>query len=168
MGGLCPEHKIKRRIIEHEDRELLKLILSHHQCAIRNTGFFFIPEKLRPYYSYFIKEYASSLDRTSQIAFYHQLINLDPIVSASILGVSERQLKKILRNIQTNILEFLKDYMVIKRDDEVYINYYNSLINNDYDDDELATRYNEDIAAIKISRVLTLKLLSQNSLHVFG
>jgi hypothetical protein len=124
-----------------------------------NTWEYFncVPSKYNPYYIYFVKQYVSTLDRTSQVAYYHYIAGMPLTQTALLLGLSERQIKALLEKIYNNVQKFFDDERVYNRSDAFYRNFYKILLDPQYDDDEIAAAYDEEVAVIKIARAYALK-----------
>jgi hypothetical protein len=116
-----------------------------------------IPSKYNPYYIYFVKQYVATLDRTSQVAYYHYIAGVPINQTSLLLGLSERQIKSLLERIYDNVQKFFEDERVYNRSETFYKNFYNILLDPAYDDDDIANAYDEEVAVIKITRAYALK-----------
>ena len=118
-----------------------------------------LPKKYNPYYIYFIKEYISTLDRKSQVAYYHYIADVPRKHTSALLRMTDRQLDKLLDDIYRNAVKFLEDneVEVFDKNSLIFAGFYDMLLDESIEEEKIAKWFNEDIATIKITRVFALQ-----------
>lgn len=115
------------------------------------------PKRYHAYYVYFVKKYVATLDRKSQIAYYHYISGLPKHHTSVLLRMSNKQIDHILDLIHENAIEFFEQCDVFNKDASHIMKFYNQLLNPDIDDEEIAEKFDQEVATIKIARVFALQ-----------
>ncbi|PTY93004.1 hypothetical protein [Heyndrickxia sporothermodurans] len=117
-----------------------------------------LPKEYNPYYIYFVKEFVATLDRKSQVAYYHHIANIPKHHTLMLLSMTERQLEHLMDDIYRNALKFLQENEdMFRKNKQIYIAFYDMLLDESIDEEKIAKWFNVDIASIKVSRVFALQ-----------
>lgn len=112
----------------------------------------------------YAREYIVSLDRSSQVIFYHTMKNIDIKVTSIITSLSEEKICQVLRFMKRSAFARLesfnyegsvRDYWEIKSfvDDLIY--------SYDRSDAEIVKIYDEEVSVVKILRHLSRRLFNK-------
>lgn len=160
MGGHCPECKKDKSLFCRTCGGIVpfeKLLLENSDEKLKAAKKE-LPKKYYPYYVYLLKEYLSTLDRTSQIVCFHHFKGIPKRITSSLLGISLQQIDAIIKSSRRNLLKFIKQCKLYMSSDDACNIFYNMLINSNIDDDEIADMFREEIGVIKVARSFALKI----------
>ena len=124
-----------------------------------------LPVEHAPYYTYFINKYVSTLDRKSQVVYYHYLSGVPIATTCILLHIDEIKALRILNFIyeeKRSALAYLDEF----QDKHFYDGfpedceeYYDALTDELVTDEEIAHEYDQELSSVKIARMFTEKFL---------
>ncbi|MCY7865990.1 hypothetical protein P8918_12805 [Bacillus spizizenii] len=130
-------------------------------------GLWNLPSRYLPVYIFFIRKYVATLDRSSQIAYFHYISGIPKEDTSLILGMSEQQLEGLLEIIYRDAKKYIQDIKTdenngrfLEEEEEIY-RYYDALIDESVPDEDLAYEFEEELATVKISRAFASRSIKR-------
>lgn len=114
-----------------------------------------------------IRKYVSTLDRTTQIVYYHYLMDYSDHVTKVVTRTNQTQLDAIMESIVPTFEAFQLECSADSVDLARVERDFGYFINTGIDDDSLATLLSEDLCTAKIARFFA-KNLGKCTMHVTG
>lgn len=119
--------------------------------------FFSCPIQYSPYYIHFVRKYIATLDKKTQIIFYHYIAGI-PIQDTSVLTcMSEQKIVETINKIYADAVVFFEKCNVFDKDAYLYKRFFEKLLDTNIEDDKIAEEFDEEIATVKIARVFALQ-----------